>query len=434
MVSSNSLTSSGPSPARGLIDLAAEPRISSILVDHALRGIRVQVLLRLLLGVFTIFTVVLDPPAHGAAFCVVLAAVYLAWCIVGLVLGPRGGIVVIRYAWLALFVDLAVLTVLAIVASASDQISWTSDVLVNGFAIVPMIAATQLRPRVCAAVVIPTVVVYFVSSAVARVPNGEPWSLIVLRTLVIATLALGSVLLSSVQRSRVTTIGTLAAQRAQLLDDTARIEERERRDLAEHLHDGALQYILGARQELAAVRDGTDPDALTRVDEALRESARLLRSTLGELHPAVLEQAGLAVALGDLAAAVERRGPISVSVDTAGWPTDLRTPVDSLLFATARELLTNVVKHAGARSVDLSAEFDDGRARLVVLDDGHGIDEDVLGERVAAGHIGLASRRVRLEGLGGTLSITRRPTGGTAAVAEVPVPDDVNPEVTSSNP
>ena len=407
-------------PLLHLTELVDEPDISEILVDHALRGIRVQVVLRMLLAVFVLATVLLDPPADGAAFCIVVAVLYAIWCAVGLVAVSRIRIRMIRFAWLALFVDLAVLVVLAVVASRSDQTSWTSDVLVNGFVVVPMIAATQLRPKICALVVIPTVVVYFVASALARVPNGEPWSLIAMRTLVVATLGLGAVMLSTVQRSRVSTIGTLAAQRARLLDDTVRIEERERRELAEHLHDGALQSVLGARQELDSVRNGSDPDALDRADDALREASRLLRSTLGELHPAVLEQAGLAAAITDLAAAVERRTALRISVDTVGWPADLRTTSDPMLFATARELLTNVVKHADARNVELSVEFDDGMARVVVVDDGRGVDDATLDRRVAEGHIGLVSRRVRLEQQGGSLTVTRRPGGGTAAIAEVP--------------
>lgn len=413
----------GQAPQLGLTELIDEPRISEILIDHALLGVRVQVVLRMLLAIFVLATVLLDPPADGAAFCIAVAVLYAVWCLAGVLAASRIRVGMIRFAWLALFVDLAVLVVLIVVASRSDQVSWTSDVLVNGFVAIPMIAATQLRPRVCALVVIPTVVVYFLASALARVPNGEPWSLIAMRTLVVAILALGSVMLSTVQRSRVSTIGSLAAQRARLLDETVRIEERERRDLAEHLHDGALQYVLGARQELNAARDGTDPDALGRVDTALREASRLLRSTLGELHPAVLEQGGLAAAVTDLAASVEQRSPLTISVDTVGWPSDLRTTSDPMLFATARELLTNVVKHADAHAVELSVEFDDGTARVVVVDDGRGVDESALDRRVAEGHIGLVSRRVRLEQQGGSLTVTRRPGGGTAAIAEVPVAD-----------
>jgi two-component system, NarL family, sensor kinase len=417
-------SSSSPAPLLGLAELADEQRIDTILIDHALQGIRIQVLLRLLLSVFVILSVVLEPPVYSAGICIAIAAVYVAWCVLGAVVAPRGGLLAIRFSWLTLFVDLLALVAVTAVASQSDQISWTADVLVVGFAIVPMIAAIGMRPAVCAAVVVPTVVVYFVANVIARVPNGRPWSVIVLSTLVMASLALGAVLLSHLQRSRVVTIGSLAAERSRLLDEVMQIEQRERRDLAEHLHDGALQYVLAARQELASLADGPpDPVVVTRIDEALRESARLLRSTLGELHPAVLEQAGLAVALTDLAESFEQRGAFAISVDTVGWPDDLRTTVDSALFATARELLTNVVKHARAMTVQLTAEVDEGRARVVVIDDGVGVDEEHLRSRVAGGHIGLASRRVRLEGQGGALVIRRHPAGGTVAIAEVPLPN-----------
>ena len=410
----------------GLDEFADEPRIHDILIDHAIRGIRIQVVLRLFLSLFVLLTVSLDPPAHAETFSVVTAILYAAWCIGGAVVVVRHESAMIRYSWIALPIDLLLLTALAVAASRSNELSWTTDVLLSGFVLVPMIAAIALQPRTCAVVVIVTTAVYAGSSMLARTSNGEPWSVIVLRILVVAALAVGAILLSRLQRSRVRTIGALAAERARLLDATMEIEERERRDLADNLHDGALQYVLAARQELATLRDSADPVTLDRVDGALRDAAQLLRSTLSELHPAVLEQAGLSVALTDLAASFgSRAGAPTISVDTAGWPPELRTSADSLLFATARELLTNVTKHASATTVDVTAEFDDGRARLVVVDDGIGLPagidvEELMRRRQAKGHIGLASRRVRVEGTGGTLSLSNHPGGGTVAIVEVP--------------
>ncbi|MGV9670552.1 MULTISPECIES: sensor histidine kinase [unclassified Gordonia (in: high G+C Gram-positive bacteria)] len=410
-------------PLLGLAELADERRISRILVDNALHGVRIQVALRLLLAVFVLLTVTVDAPAEHAVACIAIAAAYAVWAAMGVVLAPRGGMDVIRWSWTALFVDLAVLVAVTLIAGESDETSWTADILVAGFFVVPMIAAVGLRPVVCATVMIPTVVVFFVASALAKDPNGRPWSYILLSTVALATLAVGAVALSRLQRSRVVTIGSLAAARARLLDDVIQIEQRERRDLAEHLHDGALQYVLGARQELATLRAGdtVDPRTLARIDEALRESGQLLRSTLGELHPAVLEQSGLAVALTDLTRSIEHRSGMHIAVDTAGWPAGTTTPADSVLFSTARELLTNVVKHARASTVEVTAELDGGQARLVVLDDGVGIDEDAAARRISDGHIGLASRRARLEGQGGSLEIIRRPGGGTVAIAVLPV-------------
>lgn len=414
----------GADSATELREITAPGPVRSILVDHALRGLRIQVLLRVILAAFVVAVVAFDPPAGYLTATWIVTGAYLAWSALTVVLAVRGDETTVRLLWLAAFGDLVALTAVAILASRSDAISWTSDVLLTGFAVIPMIAATQLRPWVCAVIAVPTVIVFFLASAAARPANGEPWSSVVLHTGVIATLGLGSVLLSRLQRSRVATIGSLAADRSRLLAETLRIEDRERRDLAESLHDGAMQYVLAARHALTDVRRGDDPEALARLDAALTESGRMLRSTLTTLNPAVLDHHGLGVALTELgASAVGRHGP-RVAVDTAGWVGDTSTPVDALLYATARELLANVLKHAHAERVEMTVEYTCGQARLVVLDDGTGFAEDDalrIPERLAQGHLGLASRRVRLEAAGGSLTVGARPGGGTVAVATVPL-------------
>jgi two-component system NarL family sensor kinase len=247
--------------------------------------------------------------------------------------------------------------------------------LVNGFFLVPLLAATQLRPGVCAAVVAPTVAVYVVSSILTQSANAEPWGWILLRTLVLIGLGCGCVALSWIQRSRVRTIGQLLHDRTRLLNELIGTEDRERQTLAEHLHDGALQYLLAARHDLEDARELGDARAFGRLDQALNESSRLLRSTVAELHPAVLDQAGLAEALRELADRTATTGQTDVRVELDGWDAALRTDADRLLYATARELLTNVIKHARARSVRLVLAHQHGRARLTVIDDGRGIPE-----------------------------------------------------------
>jgi two-component system NarL family sensor kinase len=246
-----------------------------------------------------------------------------------------------------------------------------------------------------------------------------------MRSFVIACLSAAAVWLSAIQRSRVLTIGRLAADRSSLLAELMSIEERERRNLAEHLHDGALQYVLGARLDLEDLRDGDSRAALDRLDRALAESSKLLRSTVTELHPAVLEQSGLPRALESLLAAAAPRAGLAASLDVDDWPADTRTPIDMLLFTTARELVTNVVKHANARRLDLRLSLRGDRAELAVADDGAGLADGVLATRLAEGHIGLESYRVRLEAADGHLRLMPGPTGGTVATVDVPVESPV---------
>jgi two-component system, NarL family, sensor kinase len=197
-------------------------------------------------------------------------------------------------------------------------------------------------------------------------------------------------------------------------------EDRERRALAEHLHDGALQYLLGARQDLEDARERADLEAFDRLELALTETSRLLRSTVRELHPSVLEHAGLAAALRQLAHATTAGGRLDVALHVDGWGDELRTPVDGLLYAAARELLSNVARHADARSATVSLSHEDGRARLVVSDDGRGIGAGDVERSVGQGHIGLASQRARIEAAGGLLALTSAPPSGTVALVELP--------------
>jgi two-component system NarL family sensor kinase len=403
-----------------LVELAGQPAVRTVLLGNAWRGVRLQLVLRGVLAAFVVVTVVAVPPEKYAAAALLVAIGYAVWTAAVALSASVWRLGLIRWSVLTLLVDVAVLAALCFVASASDQQSWTTDVLVNGFFLIPVIAATQLRPWVCVVVVVPTVAVYFWTSVAARESNGDtPWSVILLGTLALAGVSAGSVLLSYVQRSRVVDIGSLAGDRSRLLAEMVALEERERRELAEALHDGALQYVLAARQEIDDV--ATDPDAVRRVDEALTAASRLLRSTTAELHPAVLQHAGLIPALRELASSIGARGGLVTGVDAAHWPEGSRTDADALLLSTARELLTNVVKHAHAGNATITVEVRDGRARLVVEDDGAGLDTEAAAARVAAGHIGLESRRIRLESVGGTLHLEPATPHGTRAVAEVPL-------------
>jgi two-component system NarL family sensor kinase len=393
--------------------------LSGAVLEHANRGVRLQLLLRGALVAFLLLTIALIPPTEGVAAYYVVVTAYAIGAVAFTRWAWPGGAAVARFGWLGLFADLSVLAVLTLIAGVDAHHSWTSNVLVTGFFLLPVLAATQLRAGICAAVVMPTVVVYLVASVATRTANDEPWDSIVLRTFMLAAVGAACVGLSRIQRSRIDAISGLLEDRTRLLDDLVHLEERERRDLSERLHDGALQYVLAARLDLDDVRAGDADDAVDRIDHALIESTRMLRSTVSELHPAVLEHAGLPRALRDLAAATSR-GDLTVDVDVDDWPEDARTPVDALLFGAARELISNVVKHADARSAHVSLGIHGDQARLTVADDGNGLVEQVRQQRLGEGHIGLTSQRLRIEAAGGTLTIDAD-ASGTIATVIVPV-------------
>jgi two-component system NarL family sensor kinase len=394
------------------------PAVLAVTVEHARRGVRLQVALRWVLVAFVALTVVFVPPAHDLVTCTVIATCYAVFALAVAVWVRRGGERAIRLAWVALLGDLVVLAALTLLTGVSTPQSWTSDVVTTGFLLLPVLAATQLRPRVCAAVVVPTVVVYLVAGIATMAANQEPWSSLLLRTTIAVGVAAGCVGLSRIQRSRVEQIGRLVQTRGELLGELGDFEERERSSLSEHLHDGALQYVLAARMDLDDARDSADPEAFERLDRALTETSRLLRSTVAELHPAVLAKAGLPAAVRELAATASARGGFTADVRADGWPADLRTTADPLLHRTARELLANVAEHARARTAHVTLTFADGRARMGVADDGVGIGADAAGP--GGGHIGLASHAVRIEAAGGSLTIAPGPSSGTVVAVDVP--------------
>lgn len=397
----------------------------AVVVEHARRGVRLQVGLRVLLAGFLAATVLTVPAQRAAPAAIEVAVVagYLMW-VTGFALWfRRGRDTAVRLAWLALFADLAVLTALSLVAGLATPQSWTADVLAAGFGLVPVLAATELRPQVCAAVVVPTVGLSLAVGVVTQAANAEPAPSLALRTLLLTGVGLGCVGLSRIQRSRVATISGLLGERSALLGELGEVERRERQALAESLHDGALQYVLAARQDLEDARESADPAAFDRLDEALSESSTLLRATVTQLHPAVLESAGLPAALRELAATAAARAGYAAHVEVRGWPEQWRTGADALLYRTARELLGNVAAHAAAHQVTVVLDGSGPRLQLVVSDDGRGIEADLPARRLADGHIGLASHALRVEAAGGVFTLARGLAGGTVATVEVPRPD-----------
>ena len=396
--------------------------VRELLLEHFYRGARIQRVLRVALIAFFAGTLFVIPPGEGQALSWVIVLCYLVWAVVVGLLVSQATEEVVPYVWLALIFDVLATSSLTVVADASAQQSWTAYVIVNGFFLLPVLAAAQLSPSACGVVSTLAVVTYLVSSAATHHDGTEMWSALVLRTALLAVLGLGCVLLSAVQRHRVLAITALATDRSRLVAELVDVEERERQALAEHLHDGALQYILAARHDVEDV--ATDPLAAERVDHALGEAIRMMRSTLTQLHPVVLQEVGLLPALRDLTAEVGRR--LDVRLVAEDWA-DLPTSVDQLLLGTARELLTNVVKHAGASSavVELSQEvlLDTRRfARLVVADDGRGLSPDDLDDLLRAGHLGIASRRIHVEAAGGRLDIRTALPHGTRVEVVLPLP------------
>ncbi|MDX1532226.1 MAG: ATP-binding protein, partial [Rhodothermales bacterium] len=202
-------------------------------------------------------------------------------------------------------------------------------------------------------------------------------------------------------------------------------EQRERRRISQLLHDGLQQLLFGAHLQVDALEGEalqSDPAAfhaqVVRVGALLDEAVQACRTLALDLCPPVLEHEGVETALAWLAVHMREAHALDVDLYVEG-PCDLPgVERRVLLFQLVRELLFNVVKHAGTRRARVRLA-DDGAVRITVEDDGVGFDAAAAEEEPGPG-FGLYSVRERLGLFGGTLVVDSRPGAGTRATLTLP--------------
>jgi two-component system CheB/CheR fusion protein len=222
---------------------------------------------------------------------------------------------------------------------------------------------------------------------------------------------------------RVTDRTALAERRSdqlrQLAAELTRSEQRERERLARLLHDNLQQLLVAAKFQLTAIRSRAKDDRLREgidlVEDLLDQSLSASRSLTVELSPTILHEAGLDAALLWLARQMGVRHNLKVEMQMNATVEQDGEGVAVLLFSAVRELLLNIVKHAGVDSarVQLDRIGDDG-VRIIVSDEGKGFDPATLraGEDAATG-LGLFGLIQRLEHIGGKCVIDSAPGRGT---------------------
>jgi signal transduction histidine kinase len=203
--------------------------------------------------------------------------------------------------------------------------------------------------------------------------------------------------------------------RERLLRRAAESSDDERRRIAGELHDGLVQSLAGVALDLAGSADRTtDPvagAAIERGAEGVRSAMREARSLLVELYPPNLRSAGLANAVADLGAKVSARGiAVTTKIEDDGSLSDVDQAV---VYRVAQEALRNVVKHSGATHAVIRITVADGGCELEIEDDGVGLNETIIQDRVSEGHLGLAVLRDLARDAGASLDIRRGDPGGT---------------------
>jgi len=314
------------------------------------------------------------------------------------------------------FVDLA--AIVALTYSSGGPFSETA----MAFFVLPVLAAARLRPALAAGWALGAIAAYLALSFVhPTAGEDQATARMVSQVAYLVLVGAAATLVSHVLSQRDAAISRLAEQRGQLASHALTAEQRERRRLAELLHDESVQTLSLARQELLDFRRTGDEAAFERARAAIDETMAELRGQIFELHPYVLDHAGLQAALG----AIAERSAERIGAEFAVVVDPLAAGVhDELLVVIARELISNVVKHSGATRVVVSVAVDSEQIELQVRDDGRGFDAAARATALLEGHIGLASTEQRVRSAGGELVVSSRPGGGASVRVTLPLPGD----------
>lgn len=214
-----------------------------------------------------------------------------------------------------------------------------------------------------------------------------------------------------------------AVQR-ELSQQLLNVQEEERRAIARELHDEIGQSLTAIKVGLQTAKHLGTPETL---DDALRLTETVLsqvRELSLNLHPRLLEDLGLTAALRWYASEQAKRGGLELSCDIRLDNVTLAPDLNITIYRIVQEALTNILRHAQAKSVLLSLVTQHGSLTLRVKDDGRGIAPTLLTNPLTKESIGLVSMRERAKLQGGRLELHAAPGQGTEVVATFPLRGD----------
>ncbi|MEO8537261.1 MAG: CHASE3 domain-containing protein [Betaproteobacteria bacterium] len=218
-------------------------------------------------------------------------------------------------------------------------------------------------------------------------------------------------------------VATRTEELTELSNYLQTVREEEKSRLARDIHDELGGILVGAKMDVAwaAQRCKTAlPEAAAKLNRALGvldEGVEIKRRIIEELRPTLLDNLGISSALDwQVRQSCERAG-LQCELNLA----ELELPSDAsiAIYRIVQEAMTNVVKYASARTVDVELLGDSDGVSLIVHDDGAGLPAGVETNRLSHGIIGM---RQRVHALNGTFRISSKPGTGTTIEVFIPLP------------
>jgi signal transduction histidine kinase len=211
-------------------------------------------------------------------------------------------------------------------------------------------------------------------------------------------------------------------QEERFLREKVRLEERNR--IARELHDTVLQTFLGALCQLGVAVDSLPPESQVKskldpilhiMELGIEES----RNAIQGLRSSDSRRSDLADALSAVHQEFSTEHDVDFRVNVVGQQQPLRPAIQDEIYRIGREALVNAICHANAKRIDLELKYTNSGLTMRVLDDGCGMDPQVL-HAGRQGHWGLAGMRERAARIGGLLKIFSSSSAGTEIQLFVP--------------
>ncbi|HQT91699.1 MAG TPA: histidine kinase, partial [Candidatus Kryptobacter bacterium] len=236
------------------------------------------------------------------------------------------------------------------------------------------------------------------------------------------------------QRKRAEEALSVAKERlAKLSHRLLEAQETERRNIARELHDEIGQILTATKIDLQVARRNPLPEHLAlRLDENIKmldTCLQRVRDLSLDLRPAVLDDLGLEAALSWQLERFRQRAGFDGRITTGNIPKRLKPELETACFRIAQEAMTNITKHASAKSVKIDVAVSGDELIMRIEDDGRGFDAArALTDAVRGKSFGLLGMQERVALLGGQLDINSAKGEGTVVAVRLPlrplVPND----------
>jgi signal transduction histidine kinase len=216
-------------------------------------------------------------------------------------------------------------------------------------------------------------------------------------------------------------VASRTRQIRQLSSQLAMTEERERRQLAENLHDNLCQLLAIAKIKLSSFNGSDHSTSIEQIMTLVTQADRSARMITQQLSPPVLRTLGLVPALESLAESLAGMYRLTVDFDIETGSLILSEEIEALVYRSLRELLINVAKHAKVDRASVSVACSEDQLVVAVSDDGGGlVPPNFLDVLPPDGAFGLHSVFERVTCFGGEMNIDSSPGNGTTVTLSFP--------------